>query len=476
MARGKGNGSPKRDNDRATTGKGAIECTSACNKKVTEMNKLQIEYVKTADLHPYERNPRKNDGPPVEKMIASIKEFGFAVPVLVRRIDNEICDGHLRLKAAVKMALKEIPVIYCDGWTDAQIRAFRLAANRSVTWASFDMDLLALEIADLKLLDFDLALTGFDTKEIDKLLLTPNAAEDDVPEIPVTPASRLGDLWIMGKHRLLCGDSTKAEDVIRLMDGKRAALINTDAPYGISYDSAKIHEHGVSYAKIGNDNKEYEELQAFLEAVFKCAVEHAIVKNAAWYLWHAMLTQGFFAAAAAAAHVILHRQIVWVKPALVFGRGHYHWMHELCFYGWIKGNQPPNLTGFKDTTVWEIPGVPQSERKDFNHPTPKPVELFRRPILKHLNIGEIAYEPFSGSGPQFIAAEVTDRICYGLELSPAFVDCIVVRWQNLTKKAAILEGDGRTFEEIKAERLLDATPPEPRQPNPAKTKKKAKAK
>jgi DNA modification methylase len=170
-------------------------------------------------------------------------------------------------------------------------------------------------------------------------------------------------------------------------------------------------------------------------------------------MWHAMLTQGFFAAAAAAAHVVLHRQIIWVKPVLVFGRGQYHWKHELCFMGWVKGNRPPDYGDHKDTTVWEVGGVSQAERKEFEHATPKPVELFRRPILKHLKAGAIAYEPFAGTGPQFIAAEETGRCCYGLEIEPAYCDVIVTRWQNFTGKKATLDGDGRTFEEMKEARL-----------------------
>jgi DNA modification methylase len=317
------------------------------------------------------------------------------------------------------------------------MKAFRLAVNRSATWAEFDMELLAREFGELKALNFDLAATAFSLREIDSLTLKPDAAEDDVPPVPEVPITQPGDLWLLGDHRLLCGDSTDAASVARLMNGERAGLIATDPPYGISYDSAELHEHGVSYARIDGDHHEDEKLQAFLEKAFKVALS-AIRENAAWYLWHAMLTQGFFAAAAAAAaaHVILHRQIIWSKPVLVFGRGQYHWKHELCFMGWIKGHQPPDYSDHKDVTVWEIKGVELGERRDFKHSTPKPVELFRRPILKHLTAGEIAYEPFAGSGPQFIAAELTGRRCFGLEISPAYCDVIVTRWENLTGKKA----------------------------------------
>lgn len=412
---------------------------------------IQIVYRPIAWFKPYEHNPRKNDKA-VDRIRASIREFGFAVPILARS-DGEVIDGHLRLKGAIAENLAELPVILCDGWTPAQVKAFRLMVNRSVTWADWDLDALALEFADIKGLDFDLSMTGFDTREIDALLLKPDAAEDDLPPVPDAPVTRFGDLWLLGTHRLLCGDATRLDHVHRIMNGERAGLISTDPPYGIDYDSAKLHDHGVSFAKISNDQKKDEVLQAFLETAFTVALE-AIRPNAVWYVWHAMLTQAFFAAAAAAA-VILHRQIIWVKPVLVFGRGQYHWKHELCFMGWIKGHEPPNLTGHSDTTVWEIDGVKMGDRKDFKHSTPKPVELFRRPILKHLNRNEIAYEPFAGSGPQFIAAEMTERRCFGLELEPAYCDVIVTRWQNLTGKEATLEGHaGLTFEQVKAGRRL----------------------
>jgi DNA modification methylase len=405
---------------------------------------------------PYERNPRKNDQA-VDRMVASIAEFGFTVPMLVRS-SGEVIDGHLRLKAAVKSKqFAELPAIFCDGWSEAQVKAFRLMVNRSVNWADWDLDALSIEFGELKALEFNLSLTGFDSREIDQFTLVPNAAEDEVPPVPVDPVTRAGDLWLLGGHRLLCGDSTSEADVQRVMGDERAGLMNTDPPYGISYDSAQLHEHGVSYAKISGDHHEDEALQAFLEKAFRAALI-VLKPDAAWYLWHAMLTQGFFAAAAAAAaaHVILHRQIIWVKPVLVFGRGQYHWKHELCFMGWVKGHEPVNLTGHTDTTVWDVSGVSMADRKDFAHSTPKPVELFRRPILKHLRRREIAYEPFAGSGPQFIAAEATERRCYGLEINPAYCDVIVARWEKLTGKKATLDGHaGLTFEQVKFGRQLE---------------------
>ena len=385
----------------------------------------------------YPKNARKWTGAAITKVATSIREFGFRQPVVV---DSEgvIVIGHLRRAAAKSIGLTTCPVHVARDLSPAKIRALRLADNRTAQEATWDLDLLAVEFGELKGFDFDISVTGFDTREIDKFTVSVNPAEDAVPPVPEVPVTKPGDLWIMGAHRLLCGDATKADHVLRLMGEQRAGLMATDPPYGVNYDSAELHEHGVSYARIAGDHRQDQVLQSFLETAFSVALM-ALHPNAAWYLWHAMLTQGFFAAAAAAAaHVILHRQIIWVKPVLVFGRGQYHWKHELCFMGWVKGHEPADYSEHKDTTVWEIPGVDLKERRDFQHSTPKPVELFRRPILKHLKPGEVAYEPFAGSGPQFIAAELTERRCFGLEIEPRYCDVIVKRWENLTGNKAVL--------------------------------------
>ena len=261
-----------------------------------------------------------------------------------------------------------------------------------------------------------------------------------VPEPPVEAVTRTGDIWELGKHRLMCGDSTKTEDVVRLMGGAKAMLMNTDPPYGVSYANDDRPNPGVAKPRVAKDEFRDEELQRFLEAAFKVAVSSALLPNAAWYLWHAHLTQGFFAAAAAAADVLLHRQIIWVKPVLLLTRGQYHWKHEPCFMGWVRGKEPPDYgrgDGERDqTTVWEIGTVSQQERKEFNHATPKPVELFTIPIAKHTKQGQVVYEPFAGSGPQIMAAEKLGRCCYAMEIEPRYVDVSVKRWQNFTDKQA----------------------------------------
>jgi DNA modification methylase len=285
----------------------------------------------------------------------------------------------------------------------------------------------------------------------------PGAGGDEFDTTPQEGPTRCkpGELWIIGGvHRLLCGDSTKAEDVKRLMGREKAGLMNTDPPYGVAYANderpnpgvakPRVAKPRVAKPRVANDGLEDAKLQEFLERVFKLATSSALLPNAAWYMWHAHLTQGYFAAAAAAAaaNVVLHRQIIWVKPVLLLGRGQYHWKHEPCFMGWVEGNQPPDYgegNGERtQTTVWEIAHVTNADRKEFNHSTPKPVGLFVIPMVKHLRVGEIAYEPFSGSGPQFIAAHRLGRRCYGIEIEPRYCDVILRR----------CEAEGLTVERI----------------------------
>ncbi len=252
----------------------------------------------------------------------------------------------------------------------------------------------------------------------------------------------LGQIWTIGAHRLMCGDSTDAGAVARLMQGEKAGLMNTDPPYGVGYANSERPNPGVAKPRVAkprvaNDEFKDEELQEFLEAAFRTAVSEALLPNAAWYLWHAHLTQGFFAAAAAAAaaHVILHRQIIWVKPVLLLTRGQYHWKHEPCFMGWVQGHMPPDYgagNGERNqTTIWEVGSVSQADRKEFNHSTPKPVGLFSLPIVKHLKRGEIAYEPFAGSGPQFVAGQEAGVRVFGTELEPKFCAVILERMEKL---------------------------------------------
>jgi hypothetical protein len=363
-----------------------------------------IEYWPIERLVEYARNPRKNDAV-VDRMCGSIKEFGFKIPCLVRS-DGEVVDGHLRLKAARKLGIAEIPVILCDEWTPAQVKAFRLMVNRSVTWADWDEELLALELQEIQASDFDLSLTGFNPGEIDDLLaLDDEEKANAAPPLPETAVSQVGDLWVLGPHRVLCGDATNAEAVARLLGERNPRLMVTDPPYGIELDSewrdrAGLNGHGPA--------------------------EPSYMKK-----------------------------IIWNKGRTVLTRTHYWFQHEPAWYV-RKKNAPWFGKAGENSTIWDSPSpkfiMGGSDEDKYDHPTQKPVELMRRPILNHLRRGELVYEPFLGSGTTLAAAELTERVCYGIELDPKYVDVVIQRWQQLTGKQATLDGDGRTFDDIAQER------------------------
>jgi DNA modification methylase len=391
----------------------------------------------------YARNPRKNDAA-VDRMCSSIREFGFKIPVLARS-NGEVVDGHLRLKAARKLGLIEIPVILCDEWTPAQVKAFRLLVNRSVTWAEWDDDLLGLELLDLKNLDFDLGLTGFDDEELARLLAAQDAIngfcdEDAAPPAPQTPTSKMDDLWLLGRHRLLCGDSTDQQTVSRVLGSVKPTLLVTDQPYGVEYDPEWRKRAGVNNSnrmgKVRNDDR-----ADWREA-------WALFPGDVAYVWHGALHASTVADSLESCGFKIRSQIVWAKPSLVMGRGHYHWQHEPCWYA-VRGTGHWNGDR-KQSTLWHIEN--RNQDAETVHSTQKPVECMRRPIVNNSSPGQAVYEPFSGSGTTIIACEKEARIALAIELEPAYVDVAVMRWQNFSGKQAVLDGDGRAFDEIALER------------------------
>jgi DNA modification methylase len=425
---------------------------------------MSIELWSIDRLIPYVRNPRKNDAA-VERMCGSIREFGFKIPVLARS-DGEVVDGHLRIKAARQLGIAEIPVITCDEWTPSQVRAFRLLVNRSVAWAQWDEELLALELEDLKDADFDLSLTGFDSKEIDDLL----ALDDDeraniAPPLPEDPVSRLGDLWQLGPHRILCGDATSPEAVATLLGDRKPRLMVTDPPYGIELDSEWRDRAGLngcgpaepSYMKKRTQGHHETSISGDTRADWSDAFALVPSLEVA-YVWHAskftrevldgLLKIGF----------LHHQQIIWNKGRTVLTRTHYWFQHEPCWYV-RKKNAPWLGKAGQNSTIWDSPSpkfiMGGSDEDKFDHPTQKPVDLMRRPILNHLRRCELVYEPFLGSGTTLAAAELTDRVCYGIELDPKYVDVVVQRWESISGKKAKLEGDGRTLDDVLAERKQD---------------------
>jgi DNA modification methylase len=390
-------------------------------------------------------NARRHPRDQLEALRGSLAELGWLKTILVNKTTGHVVDGHARIEEAMRQGGEPVPITYVE-LTEAEEKLALAVLDPITEMAHRDDEALEALLAEVKTDDIGLQalLDEMAGKDGGISGLKDDADENDVPEPPVNPVTKMGDLWLLGKHRLLCGDATKAEDVARLMGKERAGLMNTDPPYGIAYtntDRPDVKKSSATPA-IANDDLADAKLQAFLESAFKVAVSSALRSDAAWYMWHAHLTQGFFAAAAAAAaaNVILHRQIIWVKPVLLLTRGQYHWKHEPCFMGWVKGNEPPDYgagAGERNqTTVWEIDGVNRDDRKEFNHSSPKPVGLFEIPIIKHLKPSEVAFEPFAGSGPQFIAAEKHDRRCFGLEIEPRYCDVIMQRWETVTGKKA----------------------------------------
>jgi len=398
-----------------------------------------------SSLIPYARNSRTHSDEQVAQIAASIKEWGWTTPVLTDE-EGMIIAGHGRVLAARKLGLKEIPVMVATGWTDAQKKAYVLADNQLALNAGWDMDLLKVEVQELDGLDFDLDLIGFDDKTLAGLLNDPTEGEtdpDDTPEPPADPVSALGDVWILGKHRIICGDSTDALVSEKVLNGVKPHLMVTDPPYGVEY-SADWRDNalggkkgGRATGKVENDNK-----ADWREA-------WALFPGDVVYVWHAGNMAHTVAESLLACDFGIRAQIIWAKSQFVIGRGDYHPHHEPCWYAVRKGKPGHYDGGRKQSTLWQIDKPKKSET---GHSTQKPVECMKRPIENNSSPGQAVYEPFSGSGTTIIACEMTGRACHAIELNPAYVDVAVTRWQAFTGQQAIHEESSKTFNEMKDER------------------------
>ncbi|MFN3576186.1 MAG: site-specific DNA-methyltransferase [Tabrizicola sp.] len=423
----------------------------------------RIETWPLTKLQPYAKNAKVHGADQVAKIAASMAEFGWTVPCLVGE-DGELIAGHGRVLAATQLGLTEAPVIVLGHLTEAQRRAYRIADNK-LTEAPWDDALLSAELKDLLADDYDLSLVGFSDGELDKLLAfdADEGGEEEggaggsvppvtIPEPPRNPASRTGDLWLLGDHRLLCGDATNHKDVRRLMNGERAILFATDPPYLVDYDGSnhptRNKDWSASYGTTWDDSSQGADLY---DGFIAAAVAEAITEDAAWYCWHASRRQAMLEECWERAGAFVHQQIIWVKDRGVLTRSHYLWKHEPCFMGWRRPHRPPKVAEETLPSTWEMPSFARDERPD--HPTPKPLDAFGIPMRQHVARGGLCYEPFSGSGSQIMAGEANGRRVFAMEISPAYVDVAVERWQAETGKNAILDGDGRTFAKVKAERL-----------------------
>jgi DNA modification methylase len=425
---------------------------------------MKTETVPIADLSEDPSNARSHPERNIEAIKASLRKWKQQKPIVVGR-DNVVVAGNGTLRAAKELGWEEINIVRTD-LVGADATGFAIADNKIALTAEWEDETLNALISGLhEEGDLDPTPLGFTQEEIDQMLASAGLSgtgdggvEDPGAEEPPEKAtSKLGDLWVMGNHRLLCGDSTKAEDVERLLAGAKARLFATDPPYGVDYSKTKdgirrsgFKDHQAQWGDIKGDDLEGEKLQEFLEDVFTAWLPN--LQSAAWYLWHAHLAQGFFAAAAAAAaaDVLLHRQVIWKKPGFVLTRsGMYHWAHEPAFYGWVRGSQPEWYGPKNQTSVWE---VGRDEDRGY-HPTQKPTELFEIPMRNHLKEGEVCAEPFCGSGSQIIAAEKCRVRCCAMELEPRYVDAALRRWEKATGGQAVLDGSqGATFADVAAER------------------------
>lgn len=410
--------------------------------------------VKVADLIPYARNARTHSDAQVAQIAASIREFGFINPVIV---DGEagIVAGHGRVLAARKLGLTEVPTLEVGHLTDAQRKAYILADNKLALNAGWDSELLKVELAELQGEGFDLSLIGFNTDELAGLMADKTEGltdPDDVPEAPANPTSALGDIWVLGKHRIICGDSCDALVVEKLLGPVKPHLMVTDPPYGVEYDpnwrnkAKRADGTAIGASATGvvanDDNADWRDAWALFPGDVA-------------YIWHAGNMAHTVAESIEAVGFGIRAQIIWAKSQFVIGRGHYHPHHEPC---WYAVRNKAGATGHwngdrKQSTLWQIDKPRKSET---GHSTQKPVECMKRPIENNSSPGQAVYEPFSGSGTTIIAGEMTGRSVYAIELNPAYVDVAVKRWQDFTGAVATLEGDGRTFDEVKAGHVSEA--------------------
>jgi len=376
------------------------------------------------------KNEREHKSKNISAIKSSLDKFGQQKPVVIDE-KGKILAGHGMVMAAKDLGWKTVSCVRSSLKGKAK-SAYRVADNKTSDLSDWNAEALAWTLNDIGN-EFQMKDFGFDQSDWGMPdMPEPRDDDDVVPEVDdnIYGVER-GDIWQLGDHRLMCGDSTDESDVLMLMDDNKGKLCVTDPPYGIAYvENANTKNQAKKHKKIENDDLDGEKLQKFLEKCIKNAAK-VLNKNSAYYLWHPMLTQGTFfaAAAAAAADILISRQIVWVKPSLVFGRGDYHWQHELCFYGWIRGHKPNFYGARNQTTIWNI-----GRENDKIHPTQKPVMIYEIPIKNHTEDGDLLYEPFGGSGSVFIACEKTKRKVNAMEIDPVYCSVIIKRWEDYTGK------------------------------------------
>ena len=395
---------------------------------------MKITQKLVTELIPYVNNSRTHSDEQVAQIAASIKEFGWTNPILVDG-DNGIIAGHGRLMAARKLGYKEVPTIELADLTETQKKAYIIADNRLALNAGWDNDMLKIEFDQLAELGFDMELTGFSLDEIEAL--TPielNAGltdEDEAPPIPIEPKTKPGDIYKLGKHRLMCGDSTSIEHLERLCGGQSVDMWLTDPLYNVAYEGKTKESLTIQNDSMGDD-----QFRQFLRDAYVAA--DAVMKaGAVFYIWHADSEGYNFRGAAQDAGWKVRQCLIWKKSSMVMGRQDYHWKHEPCLYGWKEGAGHLWATDRKQTTILEF----EKPSRNGEHPTMKPVALFEYQMLNNTKGGDIVLDSFGGSGTTMIAAEKNGRVGYLMELDPKYCDVIVKRWEDFTGKKAELLTD-----------------------------------
>lgn len=395
---------------------------------------MQIEQLKTEDLLSYARNSRTHSEAQVDQIAASIKEFGFTNPVLIDG-DGQIIAGHGRVMAARKLKLSEVPCIRLIHLTETQKKAYVIADNKLALNAGWDDELLALEIEDLKEENFDLSLLGFTQDELDDIAekiaeeVEGLTDEDAVPETPEEPKTKLGDIYKLGNHRLMCGDSCSVSDMEKLCDGQLVDMWLTDPPYNVAYE-------GGTGLTIQNDDMGDEQFRQFLRDAYVTA-DLVMKPGAVFYIWYADVETYNFSGAVKDAGWKLSQILIWKKSSLIMGRKDYHFIHEPCLYGWKEGAAHLWASDRKQTTIMEF----DKPKKNGEHPTMKPVALFEYQMLNNTKGGDIVLDSFGGSGTTLLAAEKHGRYARLMELDPKYCDVIVKRWEDFTgKKAELING------------------------------------
>ena len=389
-----------------------------------------IEWLETKGLIPYAKNSRTHSEAQVAQIAGSIKEFGFNNPVLVDE-DNGIIAGHGRVMAAQKLGLQAVPCIRLAHLSDTQRKAYVIADNRLALNAGWDDQMLTLELQELDGEDFDLSLLGFEADELNALLNPIKETEgltdeDAVPDVPEEPKTKPGDIYQLGRHRLMCGDSTSIDAVEKLMDGQLADILITDPPYNVAYEGS----HGL---KIKNDDMGDDQFRQFLRDAFTAA-DMVMKSGSVFYIWHADLEGYNFRGACKDTGWTVRQCLIWNKDALVMGRQDYHWKHEPCLYGWKEGAGHLWATDRKQTTILEF----KKPKRNDVHPTMKPVELIEYQLLNNTKGQDIVLDLFGGSGSTMIAAEKNGRTARLMELDPKYCDVIVKRWEDFTGQKAEL--------------------------------------